>query len=114
MDWSLFLQIAGAAGSIASLLVVMTWWLSRQFSSQTERFFNKMDTLFEKISVKLDYHERHDDKRFSEIREDLSELRIRNAYIDAKLGKVFDQKEEATIRSHRRNQDRETGEMQVS
>lgn len=94
VDWNLAVQVVGIAGSIATVLVGITWWLSRQFSNQTDRFFTRMDALFEKLTNKLDYHEKHDDKRFSEIREDLSELRIRNAYIDAKLGKALDQKED--------------------
>ena len=79
MDWNLFFQVAGVATGVAGTLVTMTWWLSRQFSSQTERFFNKMDSLFEKISIKLDYHEKHDDQRFSEIKDDLWEVRVRLA-----------------------------------
>lgn len=35
------------------------------------------------IAEKLEYHERHDDDRFGQIRSDLAELRIRNAAKDA-------------------------------
>lgn len=37
----------------------------------------------EAILNKLEYHERHDDHRFDNIRKDIWEIRLRNAGIDA-------------------------------
>lgn len=90
MDWNLVPQILGGVGGIGLTLVTLTWWLSRQFHAQTEKFFTRMDILFEKMMIKLEYHEKHDDNRFSEIRNDLAEIRVQNAYVDAKLGRAFD------------------------
>lgn len=41
------------------------------------------------IVDKLEYHERHDDDRFGQIRNDLAELRIRNASKDALMTNIL-------------------------
>ena len=36
----------------------------------------------------MEYHERHDDERFAQIRNDISEVRIRNAAKDALMAAI--------------------------
>lgn len=65
----------GAVGSLA-------WWLSAQFNNQRDMFFAKLGVMQALILDKIEYHERHDDRRFSEVREDVLDIRLRNAAID--------------------------------
>lgn len=53
------------------------WALGRYLDSRFARVFEKIDTVKDMVLNKLEYHERHDDKRFSEIREDIWETRLR-------------------------------------
>lgn len=57
-------------------------WINRQFSNLKDYVNRKMEKLEETILSKLEYHERHDDRRFSEISNDIWEIRVRNAAID--------------------------------
>jgi hypothetical protein len=68
----------------------LSMWLAKQFTE----FRNMMDDLKTDILDKLEYHERHDDERFSEVRKDLSDIRLKNAVRDALIekGRVLDEK----------------------
>lgn len=50
-------------------------WISAQFG----KVLNRVDKTGENILNKLEYHERHDDRRFSELGDDIWELRVRLA-----------------------------------
>ncbi|SRR6266403_232206 len=77
-DWSTLGIIFTVVTAVSSL----TWWLSGQFSSIRQLVFDRIGTAEKILIDKLEYHERHDDERFSAIRNDLSEIRIRNAAKD--------------------------------
>jgi len=49
----------------------------------------RVSTVEKVIVGKLEYHERHDDSRFGAIRDDLSDIRIRNASKDALMATVL-------------------------
>jgi hypothetical protein len=68
--------IAGAATFIGS----MVWWLASQFRVTRDLIFQSK----EDILKKLEYHERHDDDRFQNVRNDIWDIRLRNASIDGK------------------------------
>ena len=53
------------------------WALGRYLDGRFTKVFEKIENVRDAILNKLEYHERHDDKRFSEIREDLWETRLR-------------------------------------
>lgn len=55
------------------------WALGRYLDGRFTKVFEKIENVKETLLNKLEYHERHDDKRFSEIREDLWETRLRMA-----------------------------------
>lgn len=59
-------------------------WLSSKFSHVYKYIDEKFTTLQKMIIDKLEYHERHDDSRFSAINNSMWELRLQNA-IDKKL-----------------------------
>lgn len=83
LDWinpvSNFFMIVFTTGTAVATLA---WWLSVQFSTQRELFFGKIQEIQTVILAKLDYHEQHDDRRFSEVRGDVLDIRLRNAAID--------------------------------
>jgi hypothetical protein len=53
------------------------WGLGRYIDGRFSKVFEKIEKVQDRIISKLEYHERHDDKRFSEIREDIWETRLR-------------------------------------
>lgn len=55
------------------------WTLGQYINGRFTKIFDKIDSVKDQILMKLEYHERHDDKRFSEIREDIWETRLRIA-----------------------------------
>lgn len=53
------------------------WGLGRYLDGRFVKVFEKIEAVQDRVLTKLEYHERHDDKRFSEIREDIWETRLR-------------------------------------
>jgi len=51
------------------------WGLGRYLDGRFSKVFEKIESVKDQLLGKLEYHERHDDKRFSEIREDLWEAK---------------------------------------
>lgn len=90
MEWSTWV---GAAGLFFLTILGAEWtfisWLSRQFT----RVYAKMDELVEKIMNKLEYHQKHDDSRFNEVRSDIWELRLRNASADDYMRRILPKEE---------------------
>lgn len=68
---SLFLTIFAAVWSLA-------WWLNGHFNNIRKDVY----ALGKEILDKLEYHERHDDTRFSQLRDDIWDIRVRNAAMD--------------------------------
>lgn len=66
-----------------------SWWLSKKFSEIKGLFFDRMERLETNILGKLEYHERHDDKRFADIRDDIWDIRVRNAAKDGMTPLIF-------------------------
>lgn len=84
----------GVVGSVWSL----AWWLSKQFGVMRSLVYDKIEALQKAILDKLEYHERHDDQRFTDIRKDIFTIQLRNASIDGARGQTGAQQEE-TIKS---------------
>lgn len=76
-QWGFIGIIVTIAGSVWSL----AWWLSGHF----EKIRKEIVMLGKELVDKLEYHERHDDTRFSQIRDDITDIRVRNAASDALL-----------------------------
>lgn len=74
MDTNTLLIIVSIGTTIGSL----AWWLAVQF----KEIRKEIQQQGEKLLEKLEYHERHDDKRFSDIVNSLWELRLRNAAME--------------------------------
>lgn len=60
----------------------LAWWLSGQFSEIRSLVYQQMARVEQNILSKLEYHEKHDDTRFNGIRNDLWDIRVRNAAKD--------------------------------
>jgi hypothetical protein len=79
MDLYSFLTIVG---SVIVFVGSMTWWLALQFSSLRTLVYSQIKEVRDTIIAKLEYHEKHDDKRFDNIRNDIWDIRVRNAARD--------------------------------
>lgn len=79
-DWativSMFTVLLVFIGTVAGSGV---WWLSRRFSELRHLVYSQNENTINKILEKLEYHERHDDDRFSQITEVLLDIRLKNA-----------------------------------
>lgn len=95
MDWNLVPNFLGIVGGVGSTLVFLTYWLSNKFQQEREYFFTKVDTSIQKVIDKLEYHERHDDQRFGELRDDMWEMRLRIAAQKLVINKADDENETA-------------------
>lgn len=94
--FSLNAETVAAFIGIYLTILGSVWGLGRYFDGRFTKVFEKIDTVRDQIMNKLEYHERHDDKRFSEIREDLWETRLRMAIKpDAKRPRKNDEEEAA-------------------
>ena len=67
----------------------LSWWLSNQFTALRNLLYTTVKKSEENIIAKLEYHEKHDDQRFSSVderfsslKDDLWEIRVRNAALD--------------------------------
>jgi len=81
--------------TLVSTAVCIVLWINKQFSNLRSFVYDKVDGLEETILAKLEYHERHDDRRFGDLSNDLWEIRVRNAAIDGtRLKTKLDQFEE--------------------
>lgn len=81
--FAILLTIVGGVWSLA-------WWFSRKFDETKDVIYNKIDELERSIVSKLEYHERHDDQRFGQIKDDIWDIRIRNAARDGVLPPLRD------------------------
>lgn len=65
----------------------LAWWFSRQFGSLSNLIYSKTEQLEKFILDKIEYHEKHDDERFSQITNQMWEMRLAQALKD----KILDQ-----------------------
>lgn len=57
----------------------LAWWLSGQFSVIRQLVYEQSGKTANAIISKLEYHEKHDDSRFDEIKRDIWEIRVKQA-----------------------------------
>lgn len=75
--------VAGSVGIfVGGTVWALAWWLSGQFSEIRAFVYEQTNRIEQTILKKLEYHEQHDDKRFGGIRNDLWDIRVRNAAKD--------------------------------
>ena len=90
---SLITVVLTIIGILLSAGWVSATWLNRKFAEVNHMIDEKVDSLEETIVKKLEYHEQHDDARFAEMRKtsesrfnevknDIWDIRVRNASKD--------------------------------
>lgn len=84
-DIQVLVQILALLGTIGGFGV----WLSGQLNKikdlifiQNEKTNIKIDTMEKSLLEKLEYHERHDDKRFGDVHDSLWKMKLRNAAME--------------------------------
>lgn len=75
----LFAFIVSISASTLGTAVWFSWWLAKQFTDIKNLVYKIADEVKEAVTTKLEYHEQHDDKRFSDLNNNLWELRLRTA-----------------------------------
>jgi hypothetical protein len=73
---------AGTIVTVASLAWAASQYFARQFNSTRQLIDNKIEKLELNVLNKLEYHEKHDDQRFSALYNDVWDIRVRNAARD--------------------------------
>jgi len=89
LEPSVLFQVIGLFLTIFAAIWSLAWWLSGQFTGIRNLLYTQIDKLNNTFAEKLDYHEKHDDQRFNSIskdigsvRDDVWEIRVRNAAND--------------------------------
>lgn len=67
---------------IGGTLWSLAWWLSGKFSEIKALVYQQISRVELNILNKLEYHEKHDDTRFTDIQNNLWDIRVRNAAKD--------------------------------
>lgn len=84
-----WLQPLGMALATFGSIMTSTWflqsWLNRQFGDTRRLVYEKTDQLTKMFSDKLEYHEKHDDQRFTDINNNIWMLRLRTAAFDPRI-----------------------------
>lgn len=78
------LTLVGLALTVFASVWSLAWWLSGKFEALSKYLFARIEQVEKTVLDKLEYHERHDDTRFSSIHNDIWELRIHNAAQDSR------------------------------
>lgn len=85
----LFLSAVGLFLTVFAAVWSLAWWLSGQFTNLRNLIYTQVEKLNNSFSSKLDYHEKHDDTRFANldlrfasVRDDIWDIRVRNAATD--------------------------------
>jgi len=96
MDWNLVTGIIVALAAFIGVVFTSALWLSKQFSAVRNLVYDKTEQLKEFIIEKIEYHEKHDDQRFSQLNKDMQAnnlavsndiwaIKLRNATIDGRV-----------------------------
>lgn len=88
LDGNIYIGIVGLCLTIFASVGSLTWWLSGQFTAIRNLIYTQIEKVYNNLSAKLDYHEKHDDNRFSNldvrmasIRDDIWDIRVRDAAV---------------------------------
>lgn len=72
---TILLSVSGSAWALRGSVY-------NEFSKVKDNFYVRLDSMEQNILDKLEYHERHDDRRFDNVNNDLLTIKLRNAAID--------------------------------
>jgi hypothetical protein len=69
--------------SICFVIATSVWSIALWLNGHFNTIRKEITALGKEIVDKLQYHERHDDQRFGQIQEALTDIRVRNAAMEA-------------------------------
>jgi hypothetical protein len=78
-DGNIFIAATGLFLTIFAAVWSLAWWLSNQFAVTRAIVYDQVEKLTNLFTSKLEYHEKHDDQRFSAISNDLWDIKVRAA-----------------------------------
>lgn len=78
LDWSLIAYSIGLSAAAIGAVWSLAWWFARQFTLIRNIIYETKDAIINK----LEYHEKLDDSRFTEVRKEIFDIRLRNARLD--------------------------------
>lgn len=84
-SWNELSVLAVIIGASVSSAWAVSWFLSAKLNSTNTLVYRKFEELRNMFLEKLEYHERHDDVRFDNIRKDIYQFGLRMA---ANTGKI--------------------------
>ena len=79
MDSNLILGVVGTGMGLGLTIWRFAVWLQNQFTSIKDMVHKCVSELETKIINKIEYHEKHDDHRFSEIHNEIWQLKVLDA-----------------------------------
>jgi len=90
-NWNIILGVFGTGMVILTTLWRFAIWIQQQFNSVKEYVDKRFTELETKVVNKIEYHEKHDDHRFSEIHNEIWQLKVLDA---ARSGIVMNTRKE--------------------
>lgn len=85
-EWTQLVTVLFATvGFLVTAGWISAWWFSKKFSEVRHLIDVKIEKLEHNILGKVEYHEKNDDERFSQMRNDIWQLRLEAA---AKEGRI--------------------------
>lgn len=79
--WSEIIRL----GTVAGVVWSASWFLFRQNITTRSLIYDKFNEVKSVLLDKLEYHERHDDTRFDNLRKDLIAIRLQQAAMTGKV-----------------------------
>jgi len=76
------LQTLEVLASVATATAAVVWFIADQFKKNRAEFWKGIEALQAALTVKLDQHEREDNRRFEKITEQIWDIELRNARKD--------------------------------
>lgn len=99
-EW--LLPVLALAFTVITFSAGLGWKQANQFSLMKSSIYDRLEKVEGNILNKLEYHERHDDVRFSDLKNDIWMLRLRAA---ANSSLLTDEEERVNVpRQERGNQ----------
>lgn len=76
------ISLIAGVGSLIATAIILTWWLSGQFSKNRHMFHNLIAGLQLTVEEKMDDHETKDESRYTSLGEQIKQIQLRNAAQD--------------------------------
>ncbi len=78
-NWNVLLAVFGSVSGVLITVWRFAIWIQQQFAQMKDYTHLRISELENKVLTKLEYHEKHDDQRFSEVHNEIWEIKVLNA-----------------------------------